>query len=123
MRRDVIGLEITKLIAYSYKGSMKDTNYRSVSTVFEILSSSIPLKFHSQQQEKVDFVQILGGQKEEVGERNENIKTEKEKQGKKNELVSIKQIHKFNIKKSHLNFSGTPGPLLSKSKLWYLVLS
>lgn len=49
MRRDVIGLEITKLIAYSYKGSMKDTNYRSVSTVFEILSSSIPLKFHSQQ--------------------------------------------------------------------------
>ena len=34
MKRDVIGLEIIKLIAYSYKGSMKDTNYRSVYTVF-----------------------------------------------------------------------------------------
>lgn len=124
MKRDVIGLEIIKLIAYSYKGSMKDTNYRSVYTVFWNCKLFFTIKISLAAIEKgwfyLDFRWAKGrGRWKEWKYEDRKGKIGKEKWT----YFYIKQIHKFNIKKSHLNFSGTPGPLLSKSKLWYLVLS
>lgn len=39
---------------------------------------------------------------------------------RKNKHFCIKQIHKFNAKRSHFYFSEIPDPLLNEHKLWHL---
>lgn len=89
MRKDVIGLEIIKLIAYSCKSSMNDTNYRSVSTVFWNFKLFYTIKISLTAIWKGWFCLDFRWAKGRGGWKEWKYKDRKRKIGKRNELISV----------------------------------